>query len=323
MRVLLAQEIDAAGVDYLTERGYEVILASGSDEETLKREIVGMDAVIIRIQPFTAGILACADRLKVIGRHGVGVDNVDLEEAARRGIWVTNGPDSNVNSVAEHAVAMMLALCRKLPAADRAVRAGDFGFRNREVLADLEGLTLGILGFGNIGSRVALKCHFGFGMRVLAHNHREKPMPDYVEPVSFEQLLRRSDVLSLHLPSTPATRGCIGRAQLELMKPTALLLNTARGNIVVEQELAQALREGVIAGAGIDVYSQEPPPADHPFYALDNVVMTPHCSAHSKASYANMALHAAMGVHEVLAGLPVTWPVVAPPDKSGDVQQGS
>lgn len=309
MKVLLAQDIDRAGWDYLSERGYEVTLASGWDEQTLCREIVGMDAVIVRIAPFTAKIMACADRLKVIARHGVGVDNIDLDEATRRGIQVTNGPLSNVGAVAEHAVAMMLALSRKLRDADTAIRSGDFGFRNRVVLTDLEGLTLGVLGFGNIGSRVAHKCHHGFGMQVLAYNHREKEMPDYVRQVPFEEVLRSSDIVSVHLPATAETRGCIGRAQLESMKPSALLINTARGDVVVEEALVEALRSGTIAGAGVDVYRQEPTPPDHPYFALDNILLTPHCSAHSKSAYANMALHAAMGAHEVLAGLPVTWPV--------------
>ncbi|NLT58410.1 MAG: hydroxyacid dehydrogenase [Clostridiales bacterium] len=310
MKVLLVQDIAREGWEYLRALGYEVALASDPSAETVRREIAGCDGAIVRIAPFGADVMeAAAGRLKVVARHGVGVDNIDLKAATRLGIQVTNGPLSNANSVAEHAVAMMLALSRGLKGLDRMVREGRFADRTRVLMGDLFGKTAGIVGFGHIGSRVAEICHFGFQMQILTCPHRPRPLPDYVAPVSFDELLAHSDFVLLHIPSTPETRGLIGDAQLRRMKRSAILINLSRGEVWDEPAVAWALRSGGIAAAGTDVYAVEPPPEDHPFRSLENMLLSPHCGAHTAEAYANMALHAAQGVHEVLSGQTPTWPV--------------
>ncbi|MGI6664941.1 MAG: hydroxyacid dehydrogenase [Christensenellaceae bacterium] len=309
MRVLITEDIAAEGKAYLKERGFDLILASAADEATLMREIRSMDGAIVRTAPFTKKIIAAGDRLKVISKHGVGVENIDVEAASAAGIRVTNGPLSNANSVAEHTLALMLTLTKQLALCDKAVRSGDFAIRNRIVLDDLAGKTVGIIGFGNIGRRVAEKCHYGFSMRVLAYNRSEKEMPDYVTPVSLDTLLSSADYISLHIPLTQETRKLIDAAALSKIKPSAYLINVARADVVDTDALIYALKNKKIKGAGIDVFSPEPPLQNNPFFTLPNVVLSPHNAAHTKKAFSDMSLHAAIGVVEVLEGLPVTWPI--------------
>lgn len=309
MRVLLAQDIGPEGKDYLRERGYEVVVASHYDVDTMKKEIVGADGVIVRSAPFTAEIMKCADRLKVISRYGVGVEAIDLEAATAYGIQVTNGPTSNSNAVAEHAVAMMAALTKKLYESDQAMRSGYFNFRNEHLAGDLEKKKVGILGLGRIGRLVAKKCHFGFDMDILGYDPYVTELPDYIQPASVEDILRASDYISLHLPATPETKDIIGKDQLRMMKPSAILINVARADVVNEEALAWALETGEIAYAGVDVFSKEPPPESHPFFKLKNILMTPHYAALSVNSAVNMGLHAAQGIDDVLSGRKPAWPV--------------
>lgn len=309
MRVLLAQDIGPEGKDYLRQRGYEVILASNCDVETMKKEIVGADGVIVRSAPFTAEIMACADRLKVIGRYGVGVDSIDLKAATEHGIQVTNGPTANSNAVAEHTVAMMAAITKKLYESDQAMRSGYFNFRNEHLSGDLEGKTVGILGTGRIGRLVAKKCHFGFDMKILGYDPYVTELPDYIRPACVEEIFREADYISLHLPSTPETKNFIDEEQLRSMKPSVVLLNVARADVVNEQALARALETGEIAYAGVDVFSKEPPPANHPYFRPKNILLTPHYAALSVNSAINMGLHAAQGIDDVLSGRKPQWPV--------------
>jgi len=222
---------------------------------------------------FSAEVFQSCPRLRLVSVWGTGTDNVDLKAAAKHGVTITNTPAVSASSVAEHALTLMLAVARRIPAQDAAVRNGGWP-RGQGV--ELRGKTLGIVGLGAIGRRFA-ELGRGIGMRVIAWTLHPRPALN-VELVEFEQLLRESDVVSIHLRLTDQTRSMIGKHQISLMKPTAILVNTARGAIVEETALVDALSMGRISGAGLDVFSTEPLPASHALTKLDNVVLTPHCA---------------------------------------------
>lgn len=309
LKVLIVQDIVQEGKDYLLERGYEIQVASSSDVETVKREIQGCDGALVRIAPFPGEIMETADRLRVVGRHGIGVDNIDLETATRLGIQICNAPGANSNAVAEHTAAALLALVKKLMPCDNALRSGNWEYRSKVRIGDVEDMTIGLLGLGLIGRLVAQKLHFGFGAKILGYDPYARDIPDYIEPCDPERLYRESDCVSLHLPALPETRGMINRAVFEKMKPTAFFLNMARGSIVVDEDLAWALHNGVIAGASLDAFDPEPIAADNPLLQAPNLIMTPHTAALSVKSNILMATRAAQGIHEVLSGQTPTWPV--------------
>lgn len=311
MKIFISQTIDAAGTDYLTSRGYELVYGSSMDEDVMAREIAGCDGMIVRIAKVTEKVMRGSDRLRVIARHGVGTENIDLEAAKRLGIRVTNGPLSNYESVAEHTVGLFLALAHRLAWLDRQVHDGNWGVRTSVLLTDLKGRTAGLVGFGRIGSAVAERLALGMGMNILTWgSHHPERLPEYVRMAdSPEELFEQSDFISLHCPSTPQTRGMIGAELLSRMKPSAYFINTARGDIVDEKALYEVLAAGKIAGAAMDVVQGEVIKPDNPLLSLPNVLFTPHCASHTAESYARMALHAAMGADEVLSGKPVSWPV--------------
>jgi D-3-phosphoglycerate dehydrogenase len=250
----------------------------GADQEAeLIRRIDGADVVVnIRAHArFTDRVLAACPGLRLISIWGTGTDNVDLDACRTRGVAVTNTPGVNAHAVAEHTLALLLAVTRRIPAMDRDVRAGQWP---RGLLVQLEGRTLGLVGLGAIGSRVAVLAR-PFGMRLLAATYgpdNGRAAAVGARHVPLEALLRDSDVVSLHLRLSADTRGYLGRDQLALMKPTAFLINTARGALVDAAALAEALRGGKLAGAGLDVFPEEPIPAGDPVLDLPNVVLTPH-----------------------------------------------
>lgn len=310
MKVLIAQDIVDEGKQYLLDRGYQVAVSPSFDVETLKRQIQGCDGVIVRYAPFPAEVMEAADRLKVIARFGIGVDNIDVEAATRLGIQVTNTPNANSNAVAEHTVAMIAALCKKLLLCDKETRAGRFEqCRTGYHFGDMEEATVGVVGLGQIGRLVAKKLHHGFGMRVLGYMRHPAEVPDYITPVTLDELCERSDVVTLHVPNLPENRDMVGRAQFEKMKNSCIFINTARGGVVDEDALVWALQTGQIASAGLDTFVQEPLKADSPLTSLPNVLLTPHSAALSDRANVRMATHAAQGVDEVLSGKTVTWPV--------------
>lgn len=314
-KVLIPQDIVEEGKSYLRQRGYEIKMGSGDTVEAIKRDVADCDAILARTAPFTAEVLEAGKRLKVIARHGVGVDNIDTKRAAELGIYVTNAPESNSNTVAELALGFVIALARNLVTGDKATRKGDFSFRNRKLGLDLEGKTLGILGLGKIGRRVALKACHGLGMRVIGYDPflTNKDFPPEVErKEDRDNIFSESDLVSVHVPSTNETKKSIGLREFKLMKPTAFFLNLARGDLVIEDELVKALQEGMISGAGLDVYEVEPPRKNHPLFTLDNVILTPHNASHTKECMMRMAVHAAQGIDEVLNGKSPTWAVNKP-----------
>jgi D-3-phosphoglycerate dehydrogenase len=246
----------------------------GGDERLIER--IRDAEVVINIRSsvrFTEAVLAACPNLQLISIWGTGTDNVDLEAARRRGVTVTNTPGVAARSIAEHSLALTFAVARRIPQVDGSVRAGQW-IRGNSV--QLSGKTLGIIGLGAIGREFA-RLGSAVGMRVTAWTMHPKPELGF-PLVSLETLYRESDVVSLHLRLSEETRGMVGASQFAMMKPAAIFINTARGPIVDETAMVDALRQRRIAGAGLDVFDVEPLPAAHPLVSLDNVVMTPHCA---------------------------------------------
>lgn len=279
-KVVVAEPIAESGIELLRDAGHRVVVV-GKELEALERELEDAAALIVRSgTKVDASLLAKAPRLEVVGRAGIGVDNIDVEEATRRGIVVVNAPQSNTLSAAEHTMALMLALCRRIPEADRSVHRGEWN-RGKFLGVELAGKTLGIVGLGRIGTLVAQRAS-AFGMRLVAYDPyvpRERARQLNVELVSLEELCRRSDVITIHLPKTPETEGLISESLLRMVKPSVRIVNTARGEIIDEAALARALQEGRVGGAAIDVFSVEPPPPEHPLLRAPNVILTPHLGA--------------------------------------------
>lgn len=312
-RVLITDTLPEGGLALLRQR-YEVDSRPGISSQELAEIISGYDALIVRSSTqVTAEVLSRADRLEVIGRAGTGVDNIDLEAATREGILVVNAPTSNTVSAAEHTLALMLSLARKIIPADRSVRGGKWE-RSRFMGSELRGKTLGLVGLGRVGTAVATRAA-ALEMRILAYDpfiSPERAAYLHVLLVTLEELLQRSDYVSLHVPSSPATRGMIGERELALMKPTAYLINVARGDLVQEEALISALASGAIAGAALDVYPDEP----HVSEALrrcDRVILTPHLGASTSEAQNAAALEVAEQIAEVLAGRSPRYPVNAIP----------
>jgi D-3-phosphoglycerate dehydrogenase len=309
-KVLIAQPIYEEGINLLLNQGFEVKKLPDHSIETLKREISDADAILVRDAHVSREVIKCAKNLKVISRHGAGLERIDVETAYEMGIRVTRTPIANSVSVAEHTLAMMLALSKNLLRVDRENRNGNFNIRHDLYGFELMGKTLGILGMGNIGRRLAKRALYGLEMRVVGYDPYVDPNlldEDIVLADNFYDVLRAGDFVTLHLPLNKDTIGIIGLEQFKLMKQTAFFINCARGPIVKEEELVIALRQGFIAGAGIDVYDPDPPVADHPLFAMDSVIVTPHTAAHTHEAMRNMAVQAAQGIIEVLTGKQPTW----------------
>jgi D-3-phosphoglycerate dehydrogenase / 2-oxoglutarate reductase len=278
-KVLIAEPLADPGVDLL-RTAHEVDARASMTREELLAAIADVDALVVRsATKVDAEVLEAGRDLKVVGRAGIGLDNVDVAAATRLGIMVVNAPQSNVISAAEHTVALILAQARNIPQAHAALREGRWE-RTRFQGAELYGKTLGIVGLGRVGALVAQRCN-AFGMRLLAYDpfvSRERAAQMGVELASLAEVLGRADIVTVHLPKTPETTGLIGEAELYAMKRGARLVNTARGGIVDEAALAKAVGDGQLAGAALDVFAEEP--ATHsPLFDLDSVVVTPHLGA--------------------------------------------
>jgi D-3-phosphoglycerate dehydrogenase len=310
--VVIPQDITEPGKAFLRDRGYAVVVGSGSvAPEDVKKAITPADAILARTARFSREILAAAQSLKVIGRHGVGVDNIDIDYCTERGIWVTFTPQSNAVSVAEHAIGFLVAAARRFSFMDRAVRRGDWSVRNTVKCVELAGKTLGIVGMGRIGRMVAEKSGAAFGMKVLGYDAfvNYEDFPPEVSRVGLEEIFAASDFVSLHAPSTPETRGIINAAVLARMKPSAFLINCARGGLVDEKALYEALKGNRLAGAALDVFDQEPADSRNPLFSLGNVELTPQSAALTTESLDRTGLHAAMGIHSALSGVKPEWAV--------------
>lgn len=303
---LVVQPIHPSGVRKLEAAGIEVRRASAADMPTVSREIAGCDAVITRNAGLDTGAITAAQQLRVIANHGVGTNRIDVRHATDLSIPIVFTPFANARSVAEHAVMLMLSAGKRLLPSDQAVRNGDWDYRYRPGLQQLHGKTLGVVGFGTIGHMTAEIASRGFGMQVIVHSPAADPQAIAALGAracgSLGELLAEADVVSLHRPARPDTRHLINPSTLALMKREAVLVNTARAELIDTAALADALREGRIAGAGIDVFDQEPVPTGHPLLALHNVILTPHTAGSTDEALQGTADQCADQIIDVLAG---------------------
>jgi D-3-phosphoglycerate dehydrogenase / 2-oxoglutarate reductase len=300
--VLIAEELAPSALAVLAE-DCEVRHVDGADRAALLPAIADADAVIVRsATQIDAEALAAAQQLKVVARAGIGLDNVDVEAASARGVLVVNAPVSNITSAAEHAVALLLSTARHIPAANASLKAGQWK-RSSFTGVEVSEKTVGVVGLGRIGVLFAQRMA-AFGTRLIAYDPYVPPARAAqlgIELVTLDDLLKQSDFISIHLPKTPETKGLIGERELGLVKPGAILINAARGGLVDEHALAQALKEGRLGGAGVDVYSTEPC-TDAPFFDDPRAVVTPHLGASTEEAQDKAGLAVAKSVKLALAG---------------------
>ena len=311
-RILVTDSLAADGLERLRRAG-EVEVRTRLAEAELIATIPGFDALVVRSETrVTESVIDAGRALKVVGRAGVGVDNIDVEAATRKGILVVNAPRGNLIAAAEHSIGLLFAVARSIPQADASVKRGEWT-RSQFVGVEVRGKTLGIIGLGNIGSEVAKRAQ-GLEMDVIAYDPavpEERAEQFNVQLVSLQELLRRADFISVHAPLVEKTRGMIGRAELQLVKPTARLVNAARGGIVDESALYEALETGRLAAAAADVFADEPP-GENPLLTLPNFIATPHIAASTAEAQTSVAFDVAEEVAAVLAGELPRYAVNAP-----------
>lgn len=311
-RILVSEVVTDNGLDALRSHGCEIKRGQGLSKEQLIADLQDCDAMIMRVARLDAEVLSACPRLKVIGKHGVGVDSIDLDYCKAHGITVVFTPQANSMSVAEHAIALMMACAKQIPLKCAEYRKGNYGIKDTFLGSEVNGKTIGLVGMGRIGTMVGRIAADGFGMRVLAY---DPFLPESATPAGFEraatreELYEQADFVSLHLPSTKETVHSVGAEAFRRMKKTAYLINTARGNVVDEKALFEALVRGEIGGAGLDVSDPEPSSPDNPLMQLPNVIMTPHCAAATVDSMLHMSADVAKGVWEALSGQTPTWKV--------------
>jgi len=305
-KVAILQTIHPSGIKLLKSQNVEVVEFPHPSRDTVANVISQVDGIIVRTFPISAELIGGCPSLRVIGRYGVGVDNVDIPKATEQRIPVVYAPVANTQTVAEHALALMLGLAKQLVNTDTSLRKGDWAIRDKNVSIDLEGKALGLIGLGQIGSAVARMALTAFGMTVLAYDpfisYGKPPVQGISFTESLDELLKGSDFVSIHVPSTKQTEHMIGREELAMMKSSAFLINTSRGNIIDEEALALALRQRQIAGAGLDVFETEPPKPNHPLFQLPNVIVTPHMAGMTRESVVRISTTVAQGVLDVLQG---------------------
>ena len=302
-KILICEKIDSICPEMFRDAGFEVDIRPGLEPDQLRAAVAECEGMVVRSAVrVTAELLAAASRLKVVGRAGAGVDTIDVAAARDRGIAVLNTPGQNANAVAELVLGHMLALARRLMPAHAALAAGRWE-KTRFSGVELAGKTLALVGFGAVGRRLAALAR-GFEMDVLVYDPLVAPEAIAgagARPVGWTELLAAADYLSLHLPLTGETRGLISREVIfNSLKPGAVLINCARGGLVDEAALAEALASGRLGGAGLDVFENEPPDAGHPLLALENVVVTPHLGASTAEAQVNVARSIAAQMIEYL-----------------------
>jgi D-3-phosphoglycerate dehydrogenase len=302
VKIYVIDQFDRAGVELAAQHA-ELVLW---DDPRVRNWHEDADGLMVRLTRLTADDFARAKRLRAVCKQGVGVETVDLEAARRHGITVCNTPGVNSEAVAELALALALNVGRRVSEMDRAIRAGGTVLREDFLGLEAWGRTVGIVGMGNIGTRIARKWHGAFGSKILAYDPYVPPdrwsdIP-HERVSSLHDMLPRLDVLTLHLPLTLESRGMIGKRELEMMKPTAILVNTARGGIVDEAALHAVLSAGHLFGAGLDAFAMEPPTTDNPLVSLPNVVSTPHAAGGTSDTQVKSSLAVARQLIDVLGG---------------------
>lgn len=314
MRIVIIDRVDGEAVAMLRGVGFDVVEAIGVTGADLSAALANAQALVIRGSGrVTRAVVDGAPELLVIGRAGVGCDNIDLDACGELGIAVLNTPGASAITTAERTIALMLALLHQIPAGDRSIRAGKWerrAFKGNEVY----GKTLGILGYGNIGRVVAERAR-GLHMRVIAHDPNIAPDMMYnlgIEPVSFDEIFRRADIVTCHVSSDPALTGLLGAAQFDAMRPGSWLINASRGFLVDEAALVEALRSKRLAGAALDVFAEEPLPASSPLRTFDNVVLSPHLGASTAEAEYRVSLSIAHQLISFLREGKVSNPVLLP-----------
>jgi len=294
--VLLPEPIEDEARKLLEERGVSILQSQSTKPEAVRPLLEMADAVVLRTGiRMSAELIECGSRLAAISRTGAGFDNVDTDSATRMGVIVSSSVGANTYTVAEHTLALILALAKQLQALDRETRAGNFRIRYSYLPRDLRGATLGTIGFGRIGREVAHKCATALGMKVLAFDtyisdaamERDR---SWVKFCGLEELLESADVVTIHIPLTAETKGLLDSQRIARMRKGALIVNTSRGGIVDEGSLADALARGNLGGAGIDVFEQEPPPTSNPLLAAPAAILTPHAAALTEECVRRMAV---------------------------------
>jgi D-3-phosphoglycerate dehydrogenase len=322
-RVVVAEELSPAGLEVLRNAGHDVVELAKASRGELLAELAGADALLVRSRTkVDSELLAAAPKLSVVGRAGVGVDNVDVAAASARGVLVINAPTGNVVSAVEHTFALLFALLRRVTEASASLASGKWE-KSKFVGSELAGKTLGIVGLGQVGSRVAARAR-AFEARLLGHDPYlpvEKAREMGVALVSLEELLAASDVVTLHATATEGGRPLLGRDEFARMKPGAVLVNVARGSLVDRAALHEVLTSGRLAGAALDVFDPEPPDPKDPLLTLPNVVATPHLGASTVEAQERVSLQTAEAVAEALAGASyvpaVNLPFRGPKDAGG------
>ena len=305
IKVLISDPLSKEGVAILKHNKFKVDEVSKLSEMELVKKIKGYDALIVRSGTTVTGkIIEAADKLKVIGRAGVGLDNVDVTAASKKGVVVMNAPAGNTMSTAEHAFSLMLSLSRNIPDANYSVKGGKWD-RKKFMGVELYGKTLGIVGLGRIGAEFAKRA-LSFGMKVMAHDpflSEEKARSLNVEPVNLDTLLKNADFITIHTPLTEETRHLIDDKAFKKMKKGVRIINAARGGIVDEKALAKYLKSGRVAGAALDVYETKlKPPTDSPVFNMDKIITTPHLGASTEEAQVNVAMDIARSVSDALLG---------------------
>jgi len=309
-KVFLTEKIHPFAVEHLSTY-FEVVQGTSVKEAEIVRQAQDCEGILIRSATVTGAMMSQLPKLKVVAKHGIGVDNIDVKAAAEQGILVVNAPFSNLNAVAEHTLTMLMALSKNLVHLDQKTRAGKFAARNQYVNAELQGKTLGLIGFGRIARMLAKKVS-GFEMQVLAADpfaDAEEAKRLGAELVSQEELLAKSDFVSLHVPLMPNTNKMVNREFLKAMKPSAVIVNASRGPVIDEEALTEALRSGEIKGAGLDVFDPEPPQVGNPLLELENVIVSPHNAALTDEALLAMAMDSAQGIIDYLGGARPKYPV--------------
>ena len=289
---------------YLTDNGYRVEENPGSgplSQKELIQQVVDSYAVFVGLEVWNKEVFTAAENLRILCRWGVGVDNIDLDEARNQGVVVVNAAGCNHISVAEHAVGLMLSIVRRIPFYDKGTKLGGW---DRSIATEITGRTVGIVGLGRIGRAVA-KLLKGFDVRILAHDEVIDTVycrENAIEVVSIEELLRYSSIVSLHIPETDKTHHIINRSTLKLMQHGAYIINTSRGGLIDEKALMDALKKGPLSGAALDVFEYEPTKKGNPLFSLDNIIVTPHISAFTRQTFSNVAWSCIRALEQVVAG---------------------
>lgn len=314
MKVLFTQgNMHTSGIEFLREKGYEIVIGETGTEENIIKNIKDCDGVITRLDRITEKIIDSAPKLKVIGKYGVGTDNIAVDYAEKKGVQVVNAPYSNINSVAEFTMLAVMYCAKNIGIIVDEFRNGNHNIKDQvENTSELSGLTLGLIGSGKIAKLVAKKAYYGFGMNVIMYSPHIKKSDElnFIKIAeSKQEVLTNSDIVSVHIPSTKETKRSFGMNEFKLMKKSGIFINTSRGDIVIEDELIKALNDKVIRGAAMDVFEKEPPDKNNPLLTMSNVLATPHCAAQTEKAKKDTSLCAAQGVYEVLEKMEISFPV--------------